>query len=398
MGQLSFLICVDSKASRDSWRRSLDASGHARVDATIFDPAKLASEVAALRPDAVLATFQKDPRAMLEAIEQLPAARPLIVISGPLDDSCVLVEAIRLGVKGFLPPEPDDEEVRVTVQRLVLEQAGLPATQKSPAPLISVIGAKGGIGATTVACQLAARLQRNAPTVLIDLDLAGGDVGLHFDVNPQHSVADLSGKAAQLDATYVHMLLHPHRTGLQILTSPARPEQVDLVDTPSLERALEILREEFEWVVVDVSRSWRESSLRTLDLSDQILLVTGFDVAALHHSRRLEYLFRRLGQADRLRLIANRRSSSDSVGERDFRQFLERQPDVRLPNDFESTTACIEQGKPISEIAENRALDRGFLELAQRVHDWCGVPFPEPARRKGLISNLLAKVVRNGTA
>ncbi len=398
MGQLSFLICADSEVSTDAIRHVLEMTGHARVGATIVDPASLAAEVEAHRPDALLGAFCGNPNGMLEAMEQLPAPRPLLVICGPQEDTLLLIRAIRLGVKEFLPPDPDEAQVHAIVERLVLEQAGSAAAEKQLAPVISVIGANGGIGATTVACQLAATLQRSASTAIVDLDLSGGDVALHFDVIPRHTVADLSGKVDELDATYLRTLLETHRTQVQILASPARPEQVDILDPTSFERALEILREDFDWVILDVSRSWRECNLRALDLSDQILLVTGFDVAALHHSRSLMQLFSRLGCADRLQLVANRRCSANSVDDRDFKEFLERQPDIQLPNDFESAAASIEQGKPVSEIAGNGALDRAFVELAKRVYDWCDVPFPEPTPRKSRIARLLRKVIRNGAA
>jgi pilus assembly protein CpaE len=301
---------------------------------------------------------------------------------------------MRLGVRDFLPPKPDEVTVSASVERLLFEHQAPVAEARRPAPLIAVFGAKGGLGATSVACQLAATLQRHGPTVIVDLDISAGDVALYFDVDPTYTLANLSGKTGALDSTYLRTLLQRHPTGVRILASPGRPGEINLVDSAHLERVFEILREEFDWVIADVGCSWSSASVRALDLSDQLLLVTAFEVPALHHTRRQLELFHRLGYERKVRLVVNRQSSADAVTGGDLTRYLKREPDVCLPNDFDTATASIDLGKPVAEVARNGGLARAYHHLARRAHEWCGVPLAEPAPSEGWIKTLLRKLRR----
>lgn len=375
MGEISFLVCSPSEASGGTIVAGLEASGHARVAGVIAEPDALGDEVRARRVDAVFVRLAENAEDVLGALEQLPAPRPMILMSGPQDEPNVLLRAMRLGVKEFLPPEPSESDIRSSIERLILDhQVPLPVPVRGPAPLISVLGAKGGVGATSVACQLAATLQRHGPAVIADLDIAEGDVALYYDLQPQYTLADLKGETEEIDATYVRMVLQPHATGIHVLASPDSLEGAEHAAGANIERVIRILREQFDWVVLDLPRTWSDTSLRALDLSDQVLLVTAFEVPALHHARRQLELLARLGHSHKVRLIANRQSPRNGVDAKDFTRFLKRGPDACLPNSPDEATASIDQGKPVSAVAKNGSLDRAYRDLSTKVLEWCDVP------------------------
>jgi pilus assembly protein CpaE len=392
VGELSFLVFSESEPTREAICRSLRAAAHARVDAVVSDPEALARGLRSRRVGALFVSLGKDPERILGVLEQLPAPRPLLLLSGPREDSRVLLRAMRLGAKEFFPPEPSDSEVSAGIERLLLDHEALPGRERSPAPVVSVLGAKGGLGATTVACQLAVALHRYGASAIVDLDLAAGDVALYFDASPAHTIAELTEETAEIDVTYLRMLLHPHATGVQILASPEQIEEGGLSSLRNLGRVVEILREEFDWVVFGLPRSLGEWTLRALDLSDQILLVTAFDVPTLHHTRRRRELLERLGHGPKIRLVANRTGAVDPVTEKDFRRFLKRGVDARLPNDFQVATASIEKGKPVGQIAGGGALDRAYRELAARMHEWCGVPLRSDLQPAGRIQRWIGSL------
>ena len=236
------------------------------------------------------------------------------------------------------------------------------------------MGAKGGAGATVVACQLAASLQRSgAHTAIVDLNLPLGDVALYCDVQPTYTMAHIGRETQRLDATYLRTLLHAARNGVELLAAPARAEEAELVRGPHVERVLELLRRDFDWIVLDVSRSWGEPTVRALDLVDQILLVTLMDVPALHHARQHLDLLERLGHTgSRVRLVANRCSKTDAINDRDVAAFLERTPDFRIPNDYQTTLAAVNRGLSVSEVAPRSALARSYDQLAEALSGWCG--------------------------
>lgn len=245
------------------------------------------------------------------------------------------------------------------------------------------MGAKGGVGATVVACQLGASLQRAGErVVIVDLNYPLGDVALHFDIKPSYTLADIAQIADRLDASLLHGLLQGHRSGIRLLASPSRVEEAELIQERHVHAALEILRREFDWVIVDVARSWNEASVGALDLASQILLVTLQDVPTLTHARAQHDLLLRLGHApQKIRTIINRHSSRDAVSDSDVAEFLGVRPHAVLPNDYATTATCVNEGRPAYEVAPRSALHLGYRELARQVYAWTGRPTPDALTR-----------------
>jgi pilus assembly protein CpaE len=278
------------------------------------------------------------------------------------------------------------------VDRLGIEESPQEQTSRV-APLLAVMGAKGGVGATVVACQLAASLQRlGGRTVIVDLNIPLGDVALHFDIQPSYTIADIAREERKLDRNLVAGLLQSHHTGLQILAAPSKMEDAELITDQHVRGVLDALRTEFDWVVVDVSRSWCESTVRALDMASEILLVTLQDVPTLTHARAHRELLLRLGHAPcKIHVIVNRASKRDLVSNEDLVQFLDSAPEIRLPNDYAATVTSVNEGRPISEVAARGALDVAFMELARIAHGWVGLQ-PEDGHK--VHTSLRARVSR----
>lgn len=389
MGQLSFVVFSDSEEACTRSHQLLEESGHAEVLETVTAADALVDALRARRPDALYVDLGKAPEELLDAVEALAPPRPLLVLAGPQDSSPLILRAMRIGAREFLPAHPSEADLGAALERLLLGvEPSAPAGHS--APVLAVMGSKGGVGATLVACQLAARLQaRGQRTVLVDLNLPLGDVALHLDVQPRYTLANIANEDEHIDATYLKTVLQGHPSGLEILAAPARVEEAELVQGRHVERALAILRASFDFVVLDVSRSWSEPSVRALDLADQILLVTLRDVTTLSHAREHLDLLRRLGHPDaKIRLVANRAAKSDPVTPGDFQQFLGRGADVRLPNDYRAALASITEGRPLAEVSPRSALARAFDELAENVVEWCHVDSEELEPQSGWLRRL----------
>ncbi len=230
-----------------------------------------------------------------------------------------------------------------------------------------------------LACQLAASLQETGGRVaLVDLNYPLGDVALHFEVEPTYTLADLARAEEELDATYLHTILKGHESGIQILAAPSLMEDAESIRSLHVERVLPILRSEFDWVIVDVSRSWNEASVQALTLADQILLVSLFDVPTLNHARQHKKLLEGLALSGlRIRMVGNRHSKNDAVTVGDFKRVLGSEPDALIPNDFATTTESVNQGRPIGQVARGSAIHKAHRQLALDVYAWCGVDAPK---------------------
>ncbi len=374
----SFVVFSEEPEFAAEIEKQIAASGAARVVSVISDSRQLLGALKSERPDGLFVDLGHAPHVVLDLLESLPIALPLTVVSGSHTESALILRAMHLGAKHFFPPAPSEAELHAVIVELV--RAANPDAADSEGRVVAVMGTKGGVGATVLACQLAASLQElGGRTVIVDLNYPLGDVALHFDVEPTYTLADLVRAEQELDATYIRTILKAHESGVRILAGPTHMEDADSIRGIHVERVLPILRTEFDWVVVDVSRSWNDASAAALTIADQILLVALFDVPALNHARQHKKLLEGLvHEESRVRIVGNRHSKANAVTLSDFKRALGSEPDALIPNDYATTAESVNQGRPIGQVASGSAIHKAYRQLAYEVYGWCGIDTPEP--------------------
>jgi pilus assembly protein CpaE len=382
MRALSFVIYSPAR-SFDAALRSCQVVVRDRIEQ--LD--QLVEQVAAQRPDALLVSLEQSPQAVFEALDKLLAPKPLLFFHGP-DDSRLILQAMRAGAYEYVAPGPDEQEQLVAAIRRAAREAAGPA-QVSQASLIAMIGVKGGVGASFVSCQLAAALaSHGGRTALVDGQLRHGDIALYLDLAPRYDLASLAVRDQALDVTYLHSALVPHSSGVAVLAAPKHPEDADAVDASCIAGVIELLRAEFDWVLWDTPHDFDERSLRILEQSNRIVLITTPDVSALNHMRMQLELLARLGrQEDDVRVILNRSGSSAPLSTRDVKDFLKRPVDASIPNDYRRASACVNEGRTLHQVAPRSAIETAVSELAALAHGWCNRPLPTP-RRRSLLDRL----------
>jgi pilus assembly protein CpaE len=281
------------------------------------------------------------------------------------------------------------ESLGPLLERLAQERGPTPA-ERARRCTLAVAGAKGGVGTTLIACELAAALQRlGERVVVVDLNLHGGDVALHFDLAPPHGMAEIAKKGDALDEAFMRSVLATHIGGVRVLAAPTEPESAALIGASHVERALRSLSEQFDWVIVDLPVAWEHVGLRALHASDLILMVATPEVPALTHARRQLELLERFGApADRVRVVLNRYAAGSGFAEREIREGLGREVDAWLPIDDHAVQTCVNEGKLLHEVQPGGKLPRALEQLTERVFEWAG---GTPAPRKSA-PTLLARV------
>jgi pilus assembly protein CpaE len=362
---------------------ALGQSGRTDVREVVHEIERLSAAVQRVRPDALLVDLGSSPQEVLSHLEGLPTPRPLLIVWGP-DDSGLLRRAMQLGAREYLTPSADaKDELLAALERLVRERRHGEA--RASAPMVTVMGAKGGVGATFVACQLAAGLaHRGGRVAVVDMNLRLGDVALYFDLRPQYTMANLVGAGGRIDSAFLDTVLATHPTsGVQVLAAPERPEEADAIPFEQTDAALDLLREQHDWVVVDISPNFDDRSVHVLDRASHMLIVTTSDVPALNHARLQLGLLKRLGHAaHKIRVVVNRMDGRAAVQSRQIDDFLHRKCDLVVPNDYRTASICVNEGRPLWEVAPQSALRAAFEGLVEATHEWCGVPLPDGARKK----------------
>ena len=334
--------------------------------------------------NALLVDLLPTPDYVLEEIEHLSGRPAALFMVGPQEQSDVILRAMRLGAREFFADPPTADALESAFKTSLQSTAQKPAST-GEARVIGVIGAKGGVGATTVACQLGFALQAMGKrTAIIDLNLPLGDVALHCDITPIHTLANMANERANTDATFVQKLLQTHDSGLKIMASPHRIEEAETIGIQHIGTALRLMREEFDWIILDISRSWNEVSIHALDLSDLILAVSVIDLPALGHLKQHLELMERLGHTkNNVRLIANRyEKNKGSLDSKDFEEFIGRKFDFEISNDFSTVAGAIDAGCPTSKVSSRSYVTREFQALARKLHTWCGLDSESPTTAK----------------
>ncbi len=231
--------------------------------------------------------------------------------------------------------------------------------------MICVLGPKGGIGKTMVACNLALTLlSRRKRVVLVDLDLQFGDVALSLGLRPERTIYDLATSGGSLDANKVDAFLISHHSGLRVLAAPIRPDQTGAVSTEFMSDVITVLRSEFEYVVIDTPPSFSPEVIAAVDSSSYVVMVGMLDALSLKNAKLgLETLDLMGYPPERVRVVLNRANTSVGITNRDVANILERSPEVLIPSSRDITTS-VNEGNPIVLSQKRSDAARSFGTLA----------------------------------
>jgi pilus assembly protein CpaE len=246
---------------------------------------------------------------------------------------------------------------------------------------VAVYPAKGGVGASSVATNLALAIASlpEKRVVLVDFNLQVGDLALMLDVNPEHSFARAI-EDGSIDEAKIAGMLARHRSGVRLLTVCDRPEDSDLVFRNHVPELFGLLNTMFEWVVVDLGRHVDERSIELLDLADDVLLITALDVPTIRNTRRYLDLFERLEiPRSRIRLIVNRLQDGGRLSARDLENTVGMAVFRSLPNEYRPMSAAIDAGNPVVVDSPRSRLARSYHDFAAALVGAAEEPHPRDA-------------------
>jgi pilus assembly protein CpaE len=290
-----------------------------------------------------------------------------VIGTAPRSDSDLIVRGLRAGIHEFLVSPPDPSELSGAVDRLM---------RRAPAEVrrghvFAVYSAKGGVGTTSVAVNLAdafARTNAESRVALADLGVAGGDVRVFLDLSPAYHMGDLVKKLDRADAELFYSLLTPTRRGIWVLPGPDDPELDDELDAATTASMIDQLREHFAFTVLDCEHHLSERTVAALDAADRIVLVTQLNVPSLRSMQRTFALCRQLGYpAEKLCVVVNRYRADDVLTLKDASQALTCDVAATLPNDYQLSSSALTQGVPVAQLAADAELARAYARVAAKL-------------------------------
>jgi pilus assembly protein CpaE len=261
-------------------------------------------------------------------------------------DAELLMEVIHLGAKEFIPLPMRPERLLASIERIAQANSGA----QQQAKIIQIVPAAGGCGATSVACNVAATLARQAKTVLIDLDLVCGAVATNFNLNPRYTIADVMISGGTLDRNLVtNALAVDPNTNLHVLARPEHQEDSQRVTRAGLTRLLGVLSRLFEYIVIDSRMSGDPVYLAATQAADTSVLVMELNVPAARNAERFIGTLKRLGiDTHKVKVIVNRFEKRGSdIKPSDLEKTLGLKVAWTIPNDFRNAIGAINFGQPV---------------------------------------------------
>jgi pilus assembly protein CpaE len=344
-----------------------------------------------------LVFFHLDPRpdAVVEVIEQVSAKYSdlaMIALSHKTDPESILAP-MRAGCDQFVCEPIDAGDLSNAVTRVASRRLSAAARSRT----ICVMGASGGAGATTIACNLALEIGHivDRDCALVDLDMQFGDVAVNFDVEPRFNIFDLADGGTEIDKAIVQSTLHSMDCKVALLGRPELVEQHEAITPDMVHRVLEVLNALYENVVIDLPRHATPTTLATVMHADVVLIVCQLLVPSIRNAKRcLEFLRRAGVQDDRLEVVINRGDSRSSrLTEADLESTIRKKPYGCVPNDYQFVARSIDIGKPIAALDRNSPVRAAIRQIAKKVlSGHAQAPSAGSAdQRRGFLSRLLAK-------
>ena len=374
------LISPDEKR-RSAALRALEECHVSKIQEFLSYPADLEDAPRTLNRDfdIVLVDLDTNPKLALDLVETISVrGLAIAMVYSAHADSDLLLRAMRVGAREFLTlPFNSGAMAEALVRASALHSVTRPQ-EKADGRLLVFLGAKGGSGVTTLACNFAVSLAQESgqKTLLIDLNLPLGDAAINLGIKPRYSIVNALQNSSRLDASFLSTMLIKHSSGLSVLAAPSELATAQFSDD-AVNKLLKVACEEFDYVVVDAGSRLDLQHTRLYEESATIYLVTQVGIPELRNSNRLISLLSAAG-SPKLFIVINRYDPHNlEIDEAHLTKALTRPSDWKIPNNYAAVRHM--QNTATSLMEDDSEISRAIRQMTRSV---CGQP-AIPEKKKG---------------
>jgi len=385
--KIRVLIVDDVAETRENIRKLLQFEADLEVVGAEFSGRSGIEASKSLKPDVVLMDINMPDMDGITATELIRKQNPAtqIVILSVQGDPNYMRRAMLAGARDFLTKPPALDELTSAIRRagkmaheerikasalpgFMGGEGGLAGSGLAFGKIIVVYAPKGGIGATTIAVNLAVALKNEeTPVALVDANLQFGDIAVFLNEQVRNTVLDLAPRADELDVEVVQNVMITHAaTGIKLLAAPTRPEYADNVTGEQFGRVLKFLRTMFSYVIVDASTALTDVVLSAMDACDLVVLITTQEIPAIKNARLFIDLANVLG-IDRKRIIfmMNRYDKRIGITPEKISESFKQEISVVVPFEDRIVVPSVNRGVPFMLGDRTRPIARSILNLAE---------------------------------
>jgi len=322
----------------------------------------------------------------IESISEMPGEIGIVVVSKEPTQE-LLVSCMRAGSDEFLEFPINPNELSNAMEGL-FRRKGLGSRQQGK--VVAVFSAAGGVGVTTVACNLAACLGQELtganPCCILDMNLQFGSVALAMDLREvAYTLADVAREAERLDEKLLATFVTAHPSGASVIPAPLSVADLEAVDAWHLRGVIQTCRKTYQYTVLDMPHVVDDCSIVGLDEADEIMLLCDMVLPSIRNTiRALEIFYELEYKREKIKLVVNRFYDSDQVSLDEIVEHVNLPLHWLIPYDSQSAILSLNSGQMLQDSAPGSEAARSLLALAQHT---AGIA-PKPGRKKkrGLLS------------
>ena len=343
-------------------------------------------------PNVIVIESDKQGDGLLGALDELAQVcdgDTRLVVIGRFNDILLYRELMRRGVSDYLIAPVGTIDVVRSVCGLFSSPEAKPVGR-----VLAVVGAKGGVGASTVTHNISWSIARDfsLQSVVADLDLAFGTAGLDFNQDPPQGIADAVFSPDRIDSAFIDRLLSKCTDHLSLLAAPATLDRVYDFGADAFHSIFDTLRATVPCIILDVPHIWSAWSKRVLTSADDILVVAAPDLANLRNAKNLIDLLKAGRPNDRRPSYCLNQvgvPKRPEIKPADFARALEDDPIAIIPFDPSIFGTAANNGQMIGEVASGHKTTELFRQLAQHMSGRA-----EAKKPRSMLSPLLSKLLK----
>lgn len=364
-----------SQNSCNQLKQYLGRDEEINVVASTYSDSEVLDGINQFSPDMIVLT---DTSAMaLRTCNQIYLLRPRCVpiVITDSDDSETLQRLMQAGIHYVFNTKISAGELLTEIKGIYTNEANRivslenTGARTSKSRVISVFGPKSGLGKTTLAVNLAIRLAQNNrnKVAVVDYDTQFGDVSSHFDViKSKDTIIELLQEQANPNIDTLRQFLGVHISGVHYLAAPFNPEDAGAISAEQAERIISTLRVYFDYVIVDLSGEFNDIVAGCLDISSNIILVSGSDVPALTNTKKTLSIVRALTDEEKIRVVVGKYGEGSSrIGE--ISKTLSVPVWAAVPDDRKLAMGAVNQGRPVLLTNPSSKMARSIAKMADEL-------------------------------
>lgn len=349
------------------------------------------------KPDIVIINLYQAEEKALALAERISTnlSNITLFLSSPQAYPEIIIRSMRAGAREFIIQPFKKEELTNALNNYLDFKERSSMGKGRDGKIISVFGVKGGVGTTTIATNLAVLLKKksNKDVILVDFNFKLGNAALYLSIKPKFSIMDVALNLNNIDGARLKKSLPKHSTGVSMLPGPPRLEDSESLKGIQVEKILTLLKNLYDFVIIDTSREFDDLNIKALDSSDLILAIANIEIATIYNAKSCLDLFKRMGyDQDKVRLILNRHISQNGFKTETLEKTIDYPVFMKIPNQtYANVIDSINNGTPITQMMPKSKMSVSINDLVSKLNGKLSIQKEDKKQSKSLIKKLIKK-------